>query len=138
MLVIIVYSCFTSMYFAAIEFDICNDLIFWVENVCTGFFTLDIVFRFLRLPENKEASQVTHGQIALKYIKSGGFFFEVLATLPLYLITRYPEPCTIEPNGEGSSATTILKLLRLVRIKRIFTLFEMNRINRLVETLFSN
>ena len=28
MLVVIVYSCFSSMYFAAISFDICNDLIF--------------------------------------------------------------------------------------------------------------
>ena len=61
MLVVIVYSCFTSMYFAAIEFDICNDWIFWIENVCTAFFTFDIIFRFLRLPENKDASQVTHG-----------------------------------------------------------------------------
>ncbi len=44
MLVIIVYSCFTSMYFAAIVFDICNDWIFWLENVVTVFFTLDIIF----------------------------------------------------------------------------------------------
>ena len=56
MLAVIVYSCFSSMYFAAIEFNICNDLLFHVENVCTGFFFFDIFFRFLRLPENKTAS----------------------------------------------------------------------------------
>lgn len=54
MLVIIVYSCFTSMYFAAIYFDICEDWIYYVENIVTGFFTLDITFKFFRLPENKE------------------------------------------------------------------------------------
>lgn len=49
MLAVITYSCFTSMYFAAIYFDICEDWIFWVENAITFFFTLDIIFRFLRL-----------------------------------------------------------------------------------------
>lgn len=60
MLVVIVYSCFSSMYFAAITFDICSDWIFQIENVCTTFFTLDIIFRFFRLPENKEPSQISH------------------------------------------------------------------------------
>ena len=56
MLAIIVYSCFSSMYFAAIEFDICNNLIFNTENVCTIFFTLDIIFRFFRLPDDGKDS----------------------------------------------------------------------------------
>lgn len=56
MLAIIVYSCFSSMYFAAIEFDICNNLIFQTENVCTIFFTLDIIFRFFRLPDDGKDS----------------------------------------------------------------------------------
>lgn len=138
MLVIIVYSCFSSMYFAAIEFDICDNWIFQIENVCTVFFTFDIIFRFFRLPENKDGSQVTHAMIALKYLKSGGLFFEVLATVPLYLIQRYQsDPCKLD-EGSGAGVSTMIKLVRLVRIKRIFTLFEMNRINKLVETLFSN
>lgn len=138
MLVIIVYSCFTSMYFAAIDFDICVPWIFWVENLVTVFFTLDIFFKFLRLPENKEPHQVTHGMIALAYIKSGSLFFEVIATAPLYLFNYFAHtPCKHEPDG-GSQYSVILKLFRLVRIKRIFTLLEMNRVNKLVESIFSN
>lgn len=48
------------MYFAAIEFDICEDWIFWVENIVTVCFALDIIFTFFRLPENKEPHQITH------------------------------------------------------------------------------
>ena len=137
MLVIIVYSCFTSMYFAAIEFDICLDWVFWVENVVTLFFTLDIIFRFFRLPENKEAHQITHAQIAIAYFKSGGLFFEFIATVPLYLLQRFQhDPCRLD--SDAGQYSVILKLFRLVRIKRIFTLLEMNRVNKLVETLFSN
>jgi len=137
MLVVIVYSCFTSMYFAAIEFDICMDWIFWVENCVTLFFTLDIIFKFFRLPENKEPSQVSHAKIAWDYFKSGGLFFEVIATIPLYMIDRFKySPCKLEKDAGNYSV--ILKLFRLVRIKRIFTLLEMNRVNKLVETLFSN
>ena len=138
MLVIIVYSCFTSMYFAAIDFDICVPWIFWVENLVTLFFTLDIFFKFLRLPENKEPHQVTHGMIALAYVKSGSLFFEVIATAPLYLFNYFAEtPCVHDPDG-GTQYGVILKLFRLVRIKRIFTLLEMNRVNKLVESIFSN
>ena len=140
MLAIIVYSCFSSMYFAAIEFDICNNVIYFTENIITAFFTLDIIFRFFRLPDDgKEGSQVSHATIAKKYIMSGSFFFEVIATVPLYLWTRYEhDPCEVNVDGGGSNIGVIIKLVRLVRIKRIFTLFEMNRINKLVETLFSN
>lgn len=139
MLVVIVYSCFSSMYFAAITFNICNNWIFQVENVCTAFFTLDIVFRFFRLPENKDASQISHYQIAIKQLKSGSLFFEVIATLPLYLFQRYKyDPCKLEEDNSSSQTATIIKLVRLIRIKRIFTLLEMNRINKLVATLFSN
>lgn len=140
MLAIIVYSCFSSMYFAAIEFDICNEIIYWTENVITAFFTFDIIFRFFRLPDDgKDSMTVSHAQIAIKYIKSGSFFFEVLATVPLYLFSRYENtPCKVSDDSGGSQVGVIIKLVRLVRIKRIFTLFEMNRINKLVETLFSN
>ncbi len=90
----------------------------------------------MRLPENKEASQISHGKIAIAYIKKS-FIFDFIATVPLYLIQRYEnDPCTI--NIEGGDYSVILKLVRLVRIKRIFTLLEMNRINKLVETLFAN
>mmetsp|Transcript_7716 Transcript_7716/g.9279 ORF Transcript_7716/g.9279 Transcript_7716/m.9279 type:complete len:89 (+) Transcript_7716:449-715(+) len=88
MLVVITYSCFTSMYFAAIEFNICNNDLFWIENAITAFFTLDIAFKFMRLRENEDPSEITHVQIAIAYFK-GSFFADVLATVPLYLISRF-------------------------------------------------
>ena len=139
MLAVIVYSCFSSMYFAAIEFNVCNDLLFHVENVCTAFFTIDILLRFIRLPENKYPYQVTHMQIAKKYLASGSFFTDVVATIPLYLITRGQCVDGKSPDEDSSSqGTVILKLLRLVRIKRVFTIFDMGRVNKIVESLFSN
>ena len=105
----------------------------------TFFFTLDIIFRFLRLPENKDASQVSHAQIAYAYFRSGNLFFEVIATVPLYLVNRLE--CDVvkgDSDDDASQYSVILKLFRLVRIKRIFALLEMNRVNKLVETLFSN
>ena len=61
-----------------------------MENLCTLFFTLDIIFNFMRLPDdrdNNSETKVTHSTIGLKYIKGGKFFVDVIATVPLYLIT---------------------------------------------------
>ena len=77
------------MYFAAIYFDICNDKIFWVENFITVFFTVDIILKFFRLrDENEDPAKVTHVQIAIRYLK-GSLVPDILATVPLYVITRY-------------------------------------------------
>ena len=136
MLAVITYSCFTSMYFAAIYFDICSDWIFWVENAITFFFALDIIFRFMRLKENQDPSEVTHVQIAIAYLK-GSFLPDVIATIPLYLNTRYQyDPCMIVEDS-GSSYTVVLKLVRLIRIKRIFALFDSKRVKKLVELLYT-
>ena len=86
MLVVIAYSCFTSAYYAAIEFDICNEYIFWTENVCTLFFILDILFNFVRIPEDKINQKVTHLQLFQIYNSNGRFIFDVLATIPFYLL----------------------------------------------------
>ena len=44
----------------------------------------------MRVPDDQTANsdtKVTHATIGLKYIKGGKFFVDVLATVPLYLIT---------------------------------------------------
>ena len=137
MLVVITYSCFTSMYFAAISFNICDDTIFWVENMITVFFIVDIILKFIRLrDENEDPQKVTHVQIAIRYLK-GNLVPDILATVPLYLITRFKyDPCFIPP-ADGANFSVVLKLVRLMRIKRIFTLFDAKRVNKLAELLFS-
>ena len=84
MMVIIIYSCFTSAIFAGIEFPICNDFIIWAEDVCTVFFILDIILNFMRMPEQSK-EPITHSLIFKNYAKSN-LFWDVAATIPLYLV----------------------------------------------------
>lgn len=79
---------------------------------------------------------MSHVKIAIRYLK-GSFIPDVIATVPLYLATRFQnDPCYIEEES-GANFSVVLKLVRLVRIKRIFTLFDTKRVNKLAELLFS-
>ena len=61
----------------------------------------------------------------------------MLATIPLYFITRTQyDPCRIEEEA-GANLGVVLKLGRLVRIKRIFALFDSKRVKSLVELLYT-
>lgn len=61
----------------------------------------------------------------------------MLATIPLYIYTRFQhDPCRVEEES-GANYGVILKLVRLVRIKRIFALFDSKRVNKLVELLYT-
>jgi len=86
MIFVILYSCFTSAYFAAIKFDFCQKYIFWLENICTGFFLLDIIFNLVRIPEDKVNQKVTHLELFKLYNKNFRFLLDLLATFPTYLI----------------------------------------------------
>ena len=88
MMIVIVYSCFTSAYYAAIKFDICDNSIFWTENFCTIVFAMDIVFNFIRIPEDKVNQKVTHIELAKRYNANGRFILDLLATVPLYFVER--------------------------------------------------
>ena len=78
--------------------------------------------------------------IAKKYVGSGAFFWELLATIPLYLIQRFEyDPCYIPEvsRGSGETISLLIKLVRLVRLKRIGALLQANKVNRLAEILFA-
>jgi len=53
MLLIVAYSCFSSAYFTAFDFPEDNEIIFWLENIVFGSFFLDILFTFIKIPENE-------------------------------------------------------------------------------------
>jgi len=92
MMIVIAYSCFLSAYYAAFEFPLHLPLCYWLENVCTFFFTTDIIFNFMRVPLSASADtdqKITHQMIGWKYVRGGKFFVDTIATLPLYLITYY-------------------------------------------------
>ena len=87
MLIVIAYSCFMSMYFAAFEFPIENNTIFALENICTFFFVVEIITQFMRVEEknNSQDVKITHSLIAKRYFMKGAWIYEWAATIPLYL-----------------------------------------------------
>lgn len=134
MLIVIAYSCFSSAYFTAFEMDSCDMVIISIEHVVFICFTLEIIFKFMRLSddENIIVSEQDHSTIAKRYIKSGEFFFDFLATFPFYMFSICPED-----GEEGGNFGIWFKLMRLVRIPRIVALLNLARFNRFVETVFS-
>jgi hypothetical protein len=88
MLLIISYACFSSAYYVAFDFPRDNILLFDLEHVVFAFFTMDIVFNFMRVPESMDGpnGKRDHLTILKTYVKSGWFFFDLIATFPFYLI----------------------------------------------------
>ena len=140
MMIIIAYSCFLSAYYAAFDFPLQNPLCYWMENLCTLFFTLDIVFNFMRVPDDRDVNsetKVTHSTIGLRYIKGGKFFIDVIATVPLYLITYVQGQRTNWEEQEGGNQYGVfLKLVRLVRISRLINLLDPSAVHKIGEILF--
>jgi hypothetical protein len=126
MLIIVAYSCFASAYFTAFDFPK-GDLLLWnLEHIVFVSFTFDIIFTFVRIPDNGgDEKQKNHSTIAKKYLKSGMFFFDVLATFPFYLMSS------------SGDLGIWFKLLRLVRIPRIVALLDLSKFNKLVESVSS-
>jgi len=65
-----------------------------------------------------------HSKIAKKYVKSGWFFFDLLATFPFYLFNN-------------ANDLIWFKLLRMIRIPRIVNLLDLSKFNKSVEAVFS-
>lgn len=91
LLAVTLYSVLTSSIFFAFHFPICIDWIYYVESVVTVFFTLEILTKFMRIPENETKFTINHSQIAFNYVRSGQFLFQVLATIPFYEYLRLQE-----------------------------------------------
>lgn len=85
MLIVIAYSCFSSAYYVAFDFPTDLSLLI-LEHFVFASFTFEIIFKCMRLPHNADNSERSHLQIIKRYIKSGWFFLDFLATFPFYLI----------------------------------------------------
>ena len=137
MLIVIIYSCFSSAYFTAFGMDLCNAAIFWIENVVFFLFTLEIIFNFMRLSDSDDALKLTdHSSIAKRYLKTGMFFRDFLATFPFYLFTWAQLDC-VNGTEDGSDFGIWFKLLRMFRFQRIYKLLDTARFSRFVEAVFS-
>lgn len=85
MLLVIGYSCFSSAYYCAFDFPTEEGLII-LEHFVFASFTLEIIFNCCRLPPNADESERNHLSIIKRYLRSGRFFLDFLATFPFYLI----------------------------------------------------
>ena len=130
MVLVIAYSCFMSMFFTAFDYKVPEFTAFWyMEIIVFGFFTIDIVCSFMRVPLNDDIDGgISHAEIAKRYFKSGQIIYDTLATFPFFLIKT----------KDGSSFGLYFKLLRLMRISRIMNLLDMDKMNAFIEFLFAN
>lgn len=101
-----------------------------LEHIVFVSFTIEIVFKCMRLPTGVDANERSHLQIIKRYIKSGWFFLDFLATFPFYLIPQ-------DPSKDSSTYVVTFKLLRMVRIPKILNLLDLSRFNKFTDALVS-
>jgi hypothetical protein len=82
----------------------------------------------MRLPFTSDASDRNHLLIIKRYVKSGWFFLDVIATFPFYLVST---------DSSNSPYGVLFKLLRMVRIPKILNLLDLNRFNKFTDAMVS-
>lgn len=130
MLLVIAYSCFTSSYYVAFDFPTELSLII-LEHFVFASFTFEIIFKFMVMPPNTDVNERSHMLIIKRYLKSGQFFVDFLATFPFYLIQNN------DSEDNNNAFGVLFKLLRMVRIPKILNLLDMYRFNKFLEAMVS-
>lgn len=123
MLIVVAYSCFLSAYYASFQMTT-NKYLLAIEWITTVSFALDIIFNCMRIyigPDGRPVRQ--HSKIIKRYMVSGRFFFDVVATIPFSEILE---------NGDSLVIVKLLRMFRLPRIVRIFSLERFQFIGNLI------
>ena len=81
-------------------------------------------FFYEQIDESLEKTK-THKEIALKYIKSGELFIDIIATFPYELVTK-------------SYYTSLFRLLRLLRLPELFRLIDVSSTANFLANIFKN
>lgn len=124
MLMIIVYSCVTTAYFTIFEIPKGNLFFYNMEHVGFVSFSLDFIFNLMRQYRDIDGSFVTqHKKIITKYIKSGWFFIDIIATFPYYLLP--------------TDNLIMVKLIRLIRLPRIIRIFNVKSFKKVLTVFVS-
>ena len=127
MLVLVAYSCFTTVYFVAILNNHLTELTLQIiDYVIEGFFWLDLIFNFMleyRDPDTYKSVR-KHKMIAKKYIFRGWFFVDFVSVFPFYAL--FPE------GGQ------LMKLFRLFRLPKLVKLIDISKFNQLLKSFFEN
>ncbi len=119
MLVIISYSCITTAYFTVFSLPYDALFFYYMEHIGFASFTLDFVFNLMRQYRDIDGTFVTeHKRIVQKYIRSGWFFIDIIATFPYYLLP--------------TESLITVKLIRLIRLPRIIKIFNVKSFKKVL------
>jgi len=124
-LLLVGYSCVTSMYYAAFSNSQTNILANFDLTV-EGCFWLDLFLNFLQSYKDPETYEIITDfkLIAINYIFRGWFLVDFVSVFPFKLL--------MSQNGE------LTKLLRLFRLPRLIKLIDISRFHKLLKSLMSN
>ena len=136
MLFVIAYSCFTSAYYVAFSFP--KDVLFFeiMEHLVFASYASDIIINFMKLPADSDpdcTESRNHLTIMKRYLRSGWFFLDLIATFPFYLFEL--DAAEGDEAASGNSFGPFFKLLRMVRLPKILALVEEKRFDTIIESM---
>lgn len=124
-LLLVGYSCVTSMFYAA--FTTTNNFVLnTMDQIVEGFFWLDLILNFLQSYKHPETYEIVKDlkSIAQNYIFHGWFVIDFISVFPFGQLLQ--------------SESDITKLFRLFRLPRLIKLIDISRFNKLLKSLMSN
>lgn len=124
-LLLVGYSCVTSMFYAAFE-STDDAVMIAVDNVIEVFFWLDLILNFLQSYKHPETFVIIKDlkMIAKNYVFHGWFFIDFISVFPFGILLQ--------------SENDFTKLFRLCRLPRLIKLIDISRFNNLLKSLLSN
>ena len=125
--IILVYSCFTTAYFAAFAFPP-QPAFMIMEHIVFASFALDMIISSIRVRINTKNEDISHIKLLKAYVKSKEFWIDLLATFPFYLFQEMLK---------GNNNVVVIKLVRLFRIPVVLSYFSQFDVRTVSESLFS-
>jgi hypothetical protein len=124
-LLVIGYSCFTTVFYVSFDSKISPTMRF-VDSCVTFAFAMDFIFNFFQEYQDKETMNKVrdHKKIAMNYIKSGWMFLDLLATFPF--------------DWFFSQDVLFTRLIRLTRLSKLISLLDNSRFKKIIKSYFDN
>jgi hypothetical protein len=122
-LIVIGYSCITTVFYVSFDTKISPTLKF-IDYGVTFFFFCDFVFNFFQEYQDKETFMKIrdHKKIAVRYFKSGWMMLDFIATFPF----------------DDIADVLYTRLIRLTRLSKMIALLDIGRVKRLIKSYFEN
>jgi len=124
-LLLVGYSCVTSVYNVAIRSTEQDKLMEAFDTVVEASFILDLLLNFIQSYKHPETYEniMDLKMIARNYVFKGWFFIDFIAVFPFEILF---------PTGQ------MTKLFRMFRLPRLIKLIDISRFNKLLKSLMSN